>query len=111
MAEDIYYYDAATCNKVHNMPVLGTGTSTRGPMPFDGILDPDASNTTNERKLTSLFGTKGFKRSMFCLILLTVLSIIYSFVNKLGDEQFKILFQNLFSKMEEMSQNTSMRIE
>ena len=111
MAEDIYYYDAATCNKVHNMPVLGTGTSTRGPMPFDGILDPDASNTTNERKLTSLFGTKGFKRSMFCLILLTVLSIIYSFVNKLGDEQFKILFQNLFSKMEEMSKNDSMKIE
>ena len=109
MTED--YYDVAGSNKVHNIPVLGTGTSTRGPLPFDGILDPNALNTTNDRKLFSVLGTKGFKRSMFCLIVLTVFSIIYSLVNKLGDEQFKILFENLFSKMEEMSKNNSMKIE
>ena len=109
MTED--YYDDAACNKVHNIPVLGTGTSTRGPLPFDDILDPNALNTTNDRKLFSVLGTKGFKRSMFCLIVLTVFSIIYSLVNKLGDEQFKILFENLFSKMEEMSKNNSMKIE
>lgn len=48
---------------------------------------------------------KGFKRGVFLLIILTFLSTVYTFVNKLSSPNINEIYQGLFSKMKEEIRN------
>lgn len=48
---------------------------------------------------------KGFKRGVFLLIILTFLSTVYTFVNKLSSPNINQIYQGLFSKMKEEIRN------
>ncbi len=50
----------------------------------------------------------GFKRGMFLLILLTFLSIVYTFLNKLSSPNVNQIYEGLFARMEEEFRNSSM---
>ena len=50
----------------------------------------------------------GFKRGMFLLILLTFLSIVYTFVNKLSSPNVNQIYEGLFARMEEEFRNSPM---
>ena len=50
----------------------------------------------------------GFKRGMFLLILLTFLSIVYTFLNKLSSPNVNQIYQGLFAKMKEEIRNSPM---
>ena len=50
----------------------------------------------------------GFKRGMFLLILLTFLSIVYTFLNKLSSPNVNQIYEGLFARMEEEFRNSPM---
>ena len=50
----------------------------------------------------------GFKRGMFLLILLTFLSIVYTFLNKLSSPNVNKIQEGLFARMEEEFRNSPM---
>ena len=50
----------------------------------------------------------GFKRGMFLLILLTFLSIVYTFLNKLSSPNVNKIYEGLFARMEEEFRNSPM---
>ena len=50
----------------------------------------------------------GFKRGIFLLILLTFLSIVYTFLNKLSSPNVNQIYEGLFARMEEEFRNSPM---
>ena len=65
-------------------------------------VDESASRSDNKSKLAFLT-SKGAKRSLTLFIILTILSIIYTFINKLSDSSVDSLFGKTFNKMVSMS--------
>ena len=65
-------------------------------------VDESASRSDNKNRMAFLT-TKGFKRSVALLIILTITSIIYTFINKLSDSSVDSLFGRIFEKMTNMS--------
>ena len=65
-------------------------------------VDESASRSDNKNRMAFLT-TKGFKRSVALLIILTITSIIYTFINKLSDSSVDSLFGRFFSKLTNMS--------
>ena len=65
-------------------------------------VDESASRSDNKNRMAFLT-TKGFKRSVVLLIILTVTSIIYTFINKLSDSSVDSLFGRFFNKLTNMS--------
>ena len=65
-------------------------------------VDESASRSDNKNIMTFVT-SKGFKRSLTLLIILTVLSTIYTFINKLSDSSVDSLFGKIFNKMLNMS--------
>ena len=65
-------------------------------------VDESASRSSNKIKL-SFLTSKGAKRSLTLLIILTIVSIIYSFINKLSASSIESLFGKIFDKMSTMS--------
>ena len=65
-------------------------------------VDESASRSSNKIKL-SFLTSKGAKRSLTLLIILTIVSIIYSFINKLSASSIESLFGKTFDKMSNMS--------
>jgi hypothetical protein len=65
-------------------------------------VDESASRSDNKNRMAFLT-TTGFKRSVALLIILTITSIIYTFINKLSDSSFDSLFGRFFSKLTNMS--------
>ena len=67
-------------------------------------FEVDESTSRSDNKNIMTFVTsKGFKRSLTLLIILTVLSTIYTFINKLSDSSVDSLFGRLFNKLTSMS--------
>jgi hypothetical protein len=65
-------------------------------------VDESASRSDNKNRMAFLT-TKGFKRSVALLIILTITSIIYTFINKLSDSSVDGLFGRFFIKLTNMS--------
>lgn len=65
-------------------------------------VDESASRSDNKNRMAFLT-TKGFKRSVALLIILTITSIIYTFINKLSDSSVDSLFGRFFIKLTNMS--------
>ena len=65
-------------------------------------VDESASRSDNKNRMAFLT-TKGFKRSVALLIILTITSIIYTFINKLSDSSVDSLFGRFFNKLTNMS--------
>ena len=65
-------------------------------------VDESASRSDNKNRMAFLT-TKGFKRSVALLIILTITSIIYTFINKLSDSSFDSLFGRFFNQLTNMS--------
>ena len=65
-------------------------------------VDESASRSTNKSKY-SFLTSKGVKRSLTLLIILTIVSIIYTFINKLSSSSIESLFGKVFDKMSTMS--------
>ena len=65
-------------------------------------VDESASRSDNKNRMAFLT-TKGFKRSVALLIILTITSIIYTFINKLSDSSVDSLFGRFFNTLTNMS--------
>ena len=65
-------------------------------------VDESASRSDNKNKL-SFLTSKGAKRSLTLLIILIIVSIIYTFINKLSASSIESLFGKIFDKMVNMS--------
>ena len=65
-------------------------------------VDESASRSDNKNRMAFLT-TKGFKRSVALLIILTITSIIYTFINKLSDSSVDSLFGRVFEEITNMS--------
>ena len=61
-------------------------------------VDESPSKSDNKNKM-SFLTSKGFKRSMTLLIILTIVSIIYAFLNKLSASSLDAIIGKLFKKM------------
>ena len=65
-------------------------------------VDESASRSDNKNRMAFLT-TTGFKRSVALLIILTITSIIYTFINKLSDSSVDSLFGRFFNTLTNMS--------
>ena len=65
-------------------------------------VDESASRSGNKSKL-SFLTSKGAKRSLTLFFILTIVSIIYTFINKLSASSIESLFGPIFHKMFHMS--------
>ena len=66
---------------------------------------------SSDNKISSKFDfmrKNGFKRGVFLLIILTFLSTVYTFVNKLSSPNVNQIYQGLFAKMKEEIRNSPM---
>lgn len=68
---------------------------------MDNLTDiSESADNKNFSKFTFV-RKKGFKRGVCLLIILTFLSIVYTFVNKLSSPNINKIFQDVFTKMKE----------
>ena len=63
----------------------------------------EGSSKNDDRNKMSFLTSKGVKRSITLCIILTILSIIYTFINKLSTSSIDNLFGSLFDRMVNMS--------
>ena len=77
---------------------------------MDNLTDiSESADNKNFSKFTFM-RKKGFKRGVCLLIILTFLSIVYTFVNKLSSPNINKIFQDVFTKMkEEIAKSPMMR--
>ena len=65
-------------------------------------VDESASRSSNKSKL-SFLTSKGAKRSLSLFTILTIVSKIYTFINKLSASSIESLFGKILDKMSHMS--------
>ena len=65
-------------------------------------IDESPSKSDNKNKM-SFLTSKGFKRSLTLLIILTIVSIIYTFINKLSTSSIETFFGKIYKQMSNMS--------
>ena len=64
----------------------------------DFEVDQSSSKSDNKNKIAFLT-SKGFKRSITLVIILTIFSIIYTFFNKLPASSLETIIEKIFKKM------------
>ena len=68
---------------------------------MDNLTDiSESADNKNFSKFTFM-RKKGFKRGACLLIILTFLSIVYTFVNKLSSPNINQIYQDVFARMKE----------
>ena len=71
-----------------------------GARPFnDMVQDIDRDTQSNGTSLYKVFMTKGFKRALFLILLITLLNVIYVIFYKLNEDSVSTVFQTLMTKM------------
>ena len=68
---------------------------------MDNLTDISESTDNKNFSKFAFMRKKGFKRGACLLIILTFLSIIYTFVNKLSSPNINQIYQDVFARMKE----------
>ena len=68
---------------------------------MDNLTDISESTDNKNFSKFAFMLKKGFKRGACLLIILTFLSIVYTFVNKLSSPNINQIYQDVFARMKE----------
>lgn len=71
---------------------------------FEMVADPDSA-TRSDKKSYFNKNRKGLKRTVALLVVLMILGIMHSIIQRLSDTNINVLFNKLFNEMKNISKN------
>ena len=67
---------------------------------FEMVADADSATRSDKK---SYFNRKGLKRTVALLVILMILGIMHSIIQRLSDTNINVLFTKLFNEMKNIS--------
>ena len=67
---------------------------------FEMVADADSATRSDKK---SYFNRKGLKRTVALLVILMILGIMHSIIQRLSDTNINVLFNKLFNEMKNIS--------